>query len=166
MRTRVKGGMIEMHSSSLIKLTTGTLALLLTGSVGFGIHQVNSAEQTSKQAQSWRAEAEGWQSVAQASARHDNQVAAENRALVRKYNQLVVDTQAQERQLVSVARQAQAVAGATAGSTAAGSAQAPVEQAAAPTQSAPPAAQPAAPAQAAPPAAQPAPAQVPQSSAS
>ena len=87
--------MIEMHSSSLIKLTTGTLALLLTGSVGFGVHQINSVEQTSKQAQNWRAEAEGWQSVAQASARHDKQVAAENRVLVRKYNKLVVDTMAQ-----------------------------------------------------------------------
>ncbi len=146
--------MTEMHSSSLIKLTTGTLALLLTGSVGYGIHQVGQVEQASKQAQSWRAEAEGWQSVAQASARHDNQVAAENRALVRKYNQLVVDTRAQEQQLVIAAQEAQAAASATVPTPpAAGYDQVPSVQAAPPVQSAPPAAQPA-------------PAQVPQSSAS
>ena len=153
-RARAKGGMIEMHSSSLIKLTTGTLALLLTGSVGYGIHQVDQVEQVSKQAQSWRAEAEGWQSVAQASARHDNQVAAENRALVRKYNQLVVDTRAQEQQLVIAAQEAQAAANAAVPSApASGSNQAPSVQAAPPVQAAQPAAQPA-------------PAQVPQSSAS
>lgn len=72
---------IEMQSATLNKITLGTLGLLLTGSIGFGIHQ-------SDQANSWRQEAAGWQAVAAQTNNVSVQVNAQNKQLVRKFNKL------------------------------------------------------------------------------
>jgi len=154
---RAKDRMTNVHSSTLMKFTTGTLAVLLTGSVAYGVHQTDASRQADQQTANWRTEAAGWQTVAQQSAAHDNLVSAQNTQLVRKYNQLIVSTKTQERALLQAVAQAKAASGARAAAQAAA-------QAAAAAQSS--SVQTAAPAQVAPVAAQPAPAQVPQSNAS
>lgn len=106
--------MISVHSSTLMKLTTGTLAVLLTGSVAYGVHQTDATNQAEKQTSNWRTEAAGWQAVAQQSASHDNLVSAENNQLAGKYNRLVVATKTHERALLQAVVQAKAAAGAKA----------------------------------------------------
>jgi len=161
---KAKNRMTNVHSSTLMKFTTGTLAVLLTGSVAYGVHQTDASQQAEKQTTNWRTEAAGWQTVAQQSAAHDNLVSAQNTQLVHKYNQLVVSTKTHERVLLQAVAQAKAASGARAAAQAAAQASAAAQsssvQAAAPSQVAAVAAQPA------PVAAQPAPTQVPQSSAS
>jgi len=156
--------MTNVHSSTLMKFTTGTLAVLLTGSVAYGVHQADASRQAEKQTTNWRTEAAGWQTVAQQSAAHDNLVSSQNAQLVRKYNRLVLSTKTHERVLLHAVAQANAASGARAATQAAAQASSAAQsssvQAAAPAQAAPVAAPPA------PAVAQPAPAQVPQSSAS
>ena len=76
-----------MQSATLTKITLGTLGLLLTGSIGFGIHQTG-------QASSWQQEAAGWQAVAAQTNTVSVQVNTENKLLVRKFNKLARSTSA------------------------------------------------------------------------
>jgi len=137
-----------MHSITLSRLTTGTLALLLTGSIAHGLHQANTAASAAKQAGAWQREAAGWQAVAQQSAAHDDRSSLKNQALTRRYNALVVATAANEKRLAkalqakadAAAAAAKAAPAASASSASSGSgsaaASAPV-QAVAPVQAAP-----------------------------
>ena len=76
-----------MQSATLNKITLGTLGLLLTGSIGFGIHQ-------SDQANSWRQEAASWQTVAAQTNNVSLQVNAQNEQLVSKFNKLAAGSSA------------------------------------------------------------------------
>lgn len=71
-----------MQSSTLNKITIGTLGVLLAGSVGYGVHQ-------SDQVRAWQTEATGWQSIAHQTNGVSLKVNAQNSKLVHKYNQLV-----------------------------------------------------------------------------
>ncbi|MEI6625521.1 MAG: hypothetical protein WCO40_04190 [Thermoleophilia bacterium] len=74
-----------MQSSTLNKITIGTLGLLLTGSIGYGVHQ-------SDQVNSWQKEAAGWQAVAAQTNNVSLKVNAQNKQLVRKFNKLASGT--------------------------------------------------------------------------
>lgn len=76
-----------MQSATLNKITLGTLGLLLTGAIGFGIHQTD-------QASSWQQEASGWQAVAAKTNTVSVQVNAQNKLLVSKFNKLAASTAA------------------------------------------------------------------------
>jgi len=65
-----------MQSSTLNKITIGTLGLLLTGSIGYGVHQ-------SDQVNSWQKEAAGWQAVAAQTNNVSLKVNAQNKQLRR-----------------------------------------------------------------------------------
>ena len=73
-----------MQSSTLTRITVGTLGVLLTGTTAFAVHQVD-------QANAWQKEAAGWQSTAV----QTNQATAQLTAQVRKYNKLAKATNAQ-----------------------------------------------------------------------
>lgn len=75
-----------MQSTTITRITTGSLAALLAGSVGYGIHQTNQADAARSTAAAWQQEATGWQTAAAST-----QVA--NEKLVRTYNHLVTQTQ-------------------------------------------------------------------------
>lgn len=72
-----------MQSSTITKITTGTLAALLAGSIGFGIHQSNQADAAQRAATSWQQESAAWQATA-------TTTQAANQKLVRRYNRLAV----------------------------------------------------------------------------
>lgn len=74
-----------MQSTTLTKITIGTLGLLLTGSIGYGVHQ-------SDQVNSWQKEAAGWQAVAAQTNNVSLKVNAQNKQLVRKFNKLAAGT--------------------------------------------------------------------------
>mgnify|MGYP007062878172 CR=1 FL=1 len=76
-----------MQSATLNKITLGTLGLLLTGAIGFGIHQTD-------QASSWQQEASGWQAVAAKTNTVSVEVSAQNKLLVSKFNKLAASTAA------------------------------------------------------------------------
>lgn len=73
-----------MQSTTITKITTGTLAALLAGSIGYGIHQTNQADTARRSAGAWQQEASGWQATAATT-----QTA--NEQLARRYNNLVVE---------------------------------------------------------------------------
>lgn len=77
-----------MKSSSITRITTGTLTVLLTGAVGYGVHESTKADAAAAQADAWRAEATGWQSLAQDAADRNAALARQNRTVVRDYNAL------------------------------------------------------------------------------
>jgi len=72
-----------MQSTSITKITTGTLAVLLAGAIGVGIHQSNQTTAAERTATAWQQEAAGWQAVASST-----QIAHDT--LVRQYNQQIV----------------------------------------------------------------------------
>ncbi len=94
-----------MKSSTLTRITVGTLGVLLTGTTGFAIHQVD-------QANAWQKEAAGWQATAQQTNQATSQLTAQNTKLVNKYNKLVTrvntTTAAQTQVTVSAAAPVQA----------------------------------------------------------
>ena len=92
-----------MQSTTITRITTGTLAALLAGSVGYGIHQTNQADAARSTAAAWQQEASGWQSAATST-----QVA--NEKLVRTYNRLVTQTQQAEQARANIAAPVTAVA--------------------------------------------------------
>jgi hypothetical protein len=77
-----------MKSTSITRITTGTLTVLLTGAIAYGVHASNQADAAASQADAWRAEATGWQSLAQDAASRNASLAERNRAVVREYNAL------------------------------------------------------------------------------
>ncbi len=78
-----------MRGAVVSRLTTGTLALLLAGSIGYGVHVGHRADD----ADAWRAEAAGWQAIASDVSTANRRVVRQNRQIVRRYNQLVEDIQ-------------------------------------------------------------------------
>lgn len=84
-----------MKSSSITRITTGTLTVLLAGSIGYGVHESNKADAAVSQADAWRAEATGWQSLARDAADRNATLADQNRAVVREYNALADQVGAQ-----------------------------------------------------------------------
>ena len=82
-----------MQSATLNKITLGTLGLLLTVSIGFGIHQSNQAS---------------WQAVAAQTNTVSLQVTTENKQLVSKFNKLAASTSAAATAPAAVAVSAQA----------------------------------------------------------
>ena len=119
-----------MQSTTITRITTGSLAALLAGSVGYGIHQTNQADAARSTAAAWQQEAAGWQTAAAST-----QVA--NEKLVRTYNNLVTQTrQAEQAQTAAAAVPATPVTAAVASTPApaapavqAAPAQAPTSQA-------------------------------------
>lgn len=73
-----------MQSTTITKITTGTLAVLLAGSAGYGIHQTNQADAARRTAAAWQQEAAGWQATA-------STTQTANEQLVRRYNRLAVE---------------------------------------------------------------------------
>ena len=71
-----------MHSSTLTRITIGTLGVLLTGTTGLAVHQVD-------QASAWLKEAAGWQAAALQTNQTTAQLSTQNKKLVHKYNKLV-----------------------------------------------------------------------------
>lgn len=71
-----------MHSSTLTRITIGTLGVLLTGTTALAVHQVD-------QASAWQKEAIGWQAAALQTNQVTSQLTAQNKKLVHKYNTLV-----------------------------------------------------------------------------
>ena len=102
-------------------------AVLAAGSLAYGAHVRDAAQQADRSAAAWRAEAQGWQRKATAAQAHDRRISQQNRTLVRSYNRLVAQTQAAQRQAQFAAQQ-QALQQAAAQATAAQ--QAAVQQAA------------------------------------
>ena len=84
-----------MKSTSITRITTGTLTLLLTGAIAYGVHESNQADAAASQADAWRAEATGWQSLAQDAATRNAALAQRNRAVVEEYNALADQVGAQ-----------------------------------------------------------------------
>lgn len=84
-----------MKSTSITRITTGTLTVLLTGAIAYGVHASNQADAAASQADAWRAEATGWQSLAQDAASRNDSLADQNRAVVREYNALADQVGAQ-----------------------------------------------------------------------
>ena len=72
-----------MQSTTITKITTGTLAVLLAGAIGVGIHQSNQTTAAQRTATAWQQEAAGWQAVASST-----QIAHDK--LVRQYNQQII----------------------------------------------------------------------------
>lgn len=72
-----------MQSTTITKITTGTLAVLLAGAIGVGIHQSNRTADAQRTATAWQQEAAGWQNVASST-----QIA--HNTLVRQYNRQIV----------------------------------------------------------------------------
>ena len=77
-----------MKSTTITRITTGTLTLLLTGSIAYGVHTSNQADAAAEQADAWRTEASGWQALAGEAAQRNAALADQNRAVVREYNAL------------------------------------------------------------------------------
>jgi len=77
-----------MQSSTLTRITVGTLGVILTGTTAFAVHQVD-------QASAWQKEAAGWQATAVQTNQATAQLTAQNQKLVRKYNTLAKATNAQ-----------------------------------------------------------------------
>ena len=77
-----------MQSSTLTRITVGTLGVLLTGTTAFAVHQVD-------QANAWQKEAAGWQATAQQTNQATSQLTVLNQKLVRKYNRLAKAVSAQ-----------------------------------------------------------------------
>jgi hypothetical protein len=96
-----------MDGRTVTRLTTGSLALLLTGSIGYGIHLRDAAAQADRHAASWQREAAAWQGITRAVEKHDALVSGRNRVLVRRYNRLVDSTSAREQRLLDAVSQAQ-----------------------------------------------------------
>ena len=84
-----------MKSTTITRITTGTLTVLLTGAIGYGVHASNQAEAAAEQADAWRSEAVGWQSLARAAAQRNAALGDQNRAVVREYNALADQVGAQ-----------------------------------------------------------------------
>jgi len=84
-----------MKSTTITRITTGTLTVLLTGAIGYGVHASNQAEAAAEQADAWRSEAVGWQSLAQEAAQRNAALGDQNRAVVREYNALADQVGAQ-----------------------------------------------------------------------
>jgi hypothetical protein len=72
-----------MQSTTITKITTGTLAVFLAGAIGVGIHQTNQTTAAQRTATAWQQEAAGWQAVASST-----QIAHDT--LGRQYNQQIV----------------------------------------------------------------------------
>ncbi|MFM7246245.1 MAG: hypothetical protein ACKO2Y_02075 [Actinomycetota bacterium] len=77
-----------MKSTSITRITTGTLVALLTGSIAYGVHESNKADAAASQADAWRQEATGWQALAGDAAQRNAALARQNRAVVQEYNVL------------------------------------------------------------------------------
>lgn len=72
-----------MQSTTITKITTGALAVLLAGAIGVGIHQSNETTAAQRTATAWQQEAAGWQAVAtSAQIAHDTLVRKSNRQIV------------------------------------------------------------------------------------
>lgn len=77
-----------MKSSTITRITTGTLTVLLSGSIAYGVHESNRAGAAVSEADAWRAEAIGWEALAQDAAARNAALAEQNRTVVREYNAL------------------------------------------------------------------------------
>ena len=72
-----------MQSTTITRITTGTLAVFLAGAIGVGIHQTNQTTAAQRTATAWQQEAAGWQNVATSTQiAHDKLVLQYNRQLV------------------------------------------------------------------------------------
>ncbi len=84
-----------MHSITINRISAGTMTVLLTGAVGYGMHQANRADATAERADAWQAEAAGWQGIAQDAASRNAALAEHNAGLVDEYNALADQVGAQ-----------------------------------------------------------------------
>lgn len=84
-----------MQSITINRITAGTLTVLLTGAVGYGVHQANEADAAAETAAAWQTEAAGWQGIAQDAASRNAALARQNAGLVDEYNALADQVGAQ-----------------------------------------------------------------------
>lgn len=106
-----------MKSSTITRITTGTLTVLLSGSIAYGVHESNRAGAAVSEADAWRAEAIGWEALAQDAAARNAALAEQNRTVVREYNALADEIGARR---TAAAQAATTGSGTTTGTTTSG----------------------------------------------
>jgi len=84
-----------MQSITINRITAGTMTVLLTGAIGYGVHQTNKADAAAETAAAWQAESAGWQGIAQEAASRNAALAERNAGLVDEYNVLADQVGAQ-----------------------------------------------------------------------
>jgi hypothetical protein len=90
-------------NSLALRFYTVAVALICGIAIAYTIDQQH-------QAATWQTEAQGWQQLAARTVQRDRLAHRRIRVLVRRYNQLVVDTRSSQRRLLNAAQQSTALA--------------------------------------------------------